>query len=109
VLAIAVLTLVATVAACGSSSKSESSSAQAEITIRNFMFEPPMLTVAPGTKVSVKNADDTQHTITADDKSFDTGPIDGGKSATFTVSKSGTVKYHCNIHNYMAGTIQVSG
>jgi len=108
---VAVLALAAVLSACGSSDKSDASAApaNAEITIRNFMFEPATLTVKAGTTVTVKNADDTAHTITADDKSFDTGSIAGGESATFTVSKAGAAKYHCNIHNYMTGTIQVTG
>jgi plastocyanin len=105
------LTVTALLGACGSSSKPKASSRSAgtTITIHNFTFGPATLKVAAGTNVTVKNADDTDHTVTAVDGSFDTGPIHAGKSATFTVSKSGTIKYHCNIHNYMNGTIQVSG
>jgi plastocyanin len=108
------LALTALMGACGSSAKSGSAAKAggtggATITIHNFTFSPAVLQVKAGTKVTVKNADDTDHTVTAIDGSFDTGAIHGGKSATFTVSKSGTAKYHCNIHNYMNGTIQVTG
>jgi plastocyanin len=108
--AIAVVALTALLGACGSSNESDASDApaDAEITIRNFMFEPATLNVKVGTTVTVKNADDTPHTITADDNSFDTGSIAGGESATFTVTDVGTAKYHCGIHNYMTGTIQVT-
>jgi plastocyanin len=113
--ALATLALTVALGACGSSSKSSASSSTssaatgATITIHNFMFSPATLGVTAGTTVTVKNTDSTDHTVTALDGSFDTGPIHSGKTATFTVSKAGTVKYHCNIHNYMMGTIQVTG
>ena len=78
--AIAVVALAALLGACGSSNETDASDApaEAEITIRNFMFEPATLKVKVGTTVTVKNADDTPHTITADDNAFDTGSIAGG-------------------------------
>ena len=109
-----VVSLAIGLGACGSSSKSASSSTAPStatgttITIHNFMFNPPTLMVKTGSTVTVKNTDDTAHTVTALDGSFDTKPIQPGKSATFTVAKAGTFKYHCNIHNYMMGTIQVT-
>jgi plastocyanin len=115
-LALIAVALVASGTACGSSAKSTApkeasptASSAATITIRNFAFAPAMLKVEVGTTVTVKNADDTDHTVTADDGSFDTGTIAGGESATFTASKAGTIKFHCGIHNYMTGTIQVTG
>ena len=48
------------------------------------------------------------HTATADSgNSFDTGNIDPGSSATFTLSKVGTYSYHCSIHPFMHGTLTV--
>jgi plastocyanin len=109
------LLLVAVLAGCGSSSKPRASnggnggtSGEANtIVIKNFTFSVPA-SVKAGSTVTVKNTDSTAHTVTADDNSFNTGPIDGGKSATITVSKAGTVKFHCNIHNYMTGTLNVT-
>jgi plastocyanin len=116
VVAIAATTMTMTFAlgACGSSSKDASSTPStssnasgATITIKNFMFGAP-ITVAKGAEVTVKNADTTAHTVTADDMSFDTKSIAPGDTATFTVSKAGTIKFHCDIHNYMTGSIQVT-
>jgi plastocyanin len=117
VVAIAATTMTMTFAlgACGSSDMdasatptSASNATSDTITIKNFMFGAP-ITVAQGAEVTVKNADSTAHTVTADDMSFDTGPIDPGDTATFTVSsKAGTIKFHCDIHNYMTGSIQVT-
>ncbi len=57
--------------------------------------------------MKVTNDDGTAHTVTAADKSFDTGDLDGGATATITLAKAGTYQYFCNIHNYMTGTIEV--
>jgi plastocyanin len=78
------------------------------ITIKNFMFGAP-ITVKAGATVTVMNADSTTHTVAADGKSFDTGEIQAGKSATFVAPKAGVYKFHCNIHNYMMGTLTVTG
>ena len=104
---VTLLALVPALAACGSSSKTASSSANDTITISNFKFGSP-ITMKVGSTVTVKNADTTAHTVTADDTSFDTGPISPGKTKTLTVTKAGTIKFHCNIHNYMTGSIQVT-
>jgi len=78
------------------------------ITMRNFAFFPASLSVAPGTEITVRNDDKAPHTVTADDKSFDTGEVDPGKSATFTApSKPGTYDYICTIHPYMKGKLVV--
>jgi plastocyanin len=77
------------------------------ITIASFQFSPDPLVVAAGTEVKVTNDDGTVHTVTASDKTFDTGDLDGGASATITLAKAGTYKYFCDIHNYMTGTIEV--
>jgi plastocyanin len=107
-LIVVLLCAVMLVGACGSGSGS-AGAGSGVITIHNFMFQPSRLIVKKGGTVTVRNTDDTQHTVTADDKSFDTGPIDGGKTATFPVTKSGTFRFHCDIHNYMTGAIQVMG
>ena len=116
VLAIAATTAALTLSlgACSSSAKTASPSAKTNagatadtITIHNFAFGAP-ITAKVGATITVKNSDSTAHTVTADDKSFDTGHIEPGKTATFTVSKAGTIKFHCDIHNYMTGSIQVT-
>ncbi|GAA1943153.1 cupredoxin domain-containing protein [Kitasatospora viridis] len=85
-----------------------SSSAGARITIKNFLFAPAALTVHPGDRVTVVNEDSTAHTATATDKSFDTGDIAPGTSATFTApAKPGSYPYICTIHQYMHATLTV--
>ncbi|MFC5035051.1 cupredoxin domain-containing protein [Streptomyces fildesensis] len=84
-------------------------SAAAQIVIKDFMFGPASLTVAPGTVVTVRNEDKTPHTATATgSQAFDTGTIAGGKSAIFKApAAAGTYDYICNIHQYMKGKLTV--
>ncbi len=80
------------------------------IAIKNFAFAPPTLTAAPGAKILISNNDSTTHTVTASDKSFDTGDVAGSAKATITApTKPGTYSYICNIHQYMQGTLKVQG
>ncbi|MHA6764951.1 cupredoxin domain-containing protein [Streptacidiphilus sp. PAMC 29251] len=84
--------------------------AAAQIVIDNFAFSPATLTVKPGQTVTVVNHDSATHTLTASPGSgFDTGPINPGKSATFTApAKPGSYPYVCTIHASMRGTLTVS-
>ena len=106
-----VLALVpALLVACGSDDAepaADASSSGTTLTIEDFTFSPTPLKVGPGATVSVTNDDSTDHTVTADDSSFDTGRFQGRR--TFTApSEAGTYDYHCDIHDYMKGVIQVA-
>jgi plastocyanin len=80
------------------------------ITIHNFMFSPATLTVPPGATVTITNMDQVTHTLTASKGQFNTGDISPGQSKTFTAPRTpGRYAYICSIHQYMAGTIVVSG
>lgn len=113
-LAATLLPLAVVLPACSSSSKPKPAAAApaagSGIVIRNFSFSPNPLKVAAGAAVQVKDADGTAHTVQADDKaSFDTGRIEGGATKSITApTKPGTYSYHCNIHDYMKGTLVVS-
>jgi len=124
-LIIAAATTVAAVTACGgagapsSNSSSTSSSATGaspevshSVAIKNFAYSPASLTVVVGTTVTWTNSDPTPHTTTADTSapmSWDSGNLTSGQSYAVTFSKPGTYAFHCSIHNYMTGTIKVTG
>ena len=82
--------------------------ASAALAIRNFSFQPATLRVAPGTVVTVTNDDATTHTWTADGGGWDSGPIAPASSYRRTFTTPGTFTYHCSIHTYMTGTVQVA-
>ena len=78
------------------------------VTIKDFAFDPPELTVASGTTVTWTNADASGHTATGDDGSFDCRPLAGGASMTFTFATPGTYDYHCAIHPTMRAKVTVT-
>lgn len=82
----------------------------ARIVIENFTFSPTDLQVRRGAKVTVVNRDSAPHTVTATgDKTFDTGTIRAGATATFTApSTPGSYAYLCTIHPNMKGTLTVT-
>jgi plastocyanin len=79
------------------------------IEIEGFAFSA-LDPVAPGTEVAVANLDAAQHTLTADDGSFNTEGIDGGATTAITAPDSpGTYAFVCRIHPSMTGTLTVEG
>lgn len=70
-------------------------------------FVPAKATAAVGTRVTWTNTDSVPHSVTADDKRFDSGPILPGKSFEWTVAGSGTIAYHCIFHPSMTATLAV--
>lgn len=96
--------LATALAACGGPATSSTS-----VVIRNFAFQQQTVTVAPGTTVTWTNQDTSAHTVTADDRSFTSGPLAQGQSFRRTFPRPGTYGYHCDIHQYMTGTVVVTG
>jgi plastocyanin len=77
------------------------------VQISNFAFRPAQITVKAGTHVTWTNHDQTAHTATANNNSFDTGTIAAKASKTVDFKKPGTYKYHCAFHAFMTGTVVV--
>jgi plastocyanin len=81
------------------------SGATVAVTIDNFTFDAQP--VKAGATFSVENKDDTDHTFTADDGSFDVD-VPAGKTVTVDApADAGTYKYHCKIHSSMKGELTV--
>jgi plastocyanin len=98
-------------ATSGATSASSGGAVTADtIVIKGFAFSPDRITVAPGATVKVTNRDMTTHTLTATKGGFDTGSVGPGQTKTFTAPmKPGTYPYICSIHQYMTGSLVVSG
>ncbi len=76
------------------------------INIVGFSFGDRSISVKVG-PVSITNQDGDAHTVTADDGSFSES-VGPKQTATLTVAKPGTFKFHCNIHPSMTGTLVVT-
>ena len=79
------------------------------LAIRDFAFHQQTITVAQGATVTWTNQDSSTHTVTADDRSFTSGPLAQGRTFRHTFRGPGTYAYHCEIHQYMTGTVVVTG
>lgn len=75
--------------------------------IRNLSFAPGKLEIVAGTTVTWKNDDPLTHTITATDRSFDSGSVESGRAWNRTFARAGTYTYYCIPHPFMKGTIVV--
>jgi plastocyanin len=94
--------------AIGSTAGASGATTKDSIVIKNFMFSPMVLKVAPGAKITVTNKDSVDHTLTAVDGKFNTGNIGHDATKTFKApTKPGTYHYICDIHQFMMGTIVV--
>jgi plastocyanin len=78
-----------------------------KVEIVGFSYDPDPVVIQEGGKVIWINKDKEPHTATADDGSFDTGPIEEGKLKSETFKEPGTYTYHCEIHPQMHGTVEV--
>ena len=79
----------------------------AAVTIENFTFKAPIVTVKRGTTVTWTNGDDIPHTVVAKDGSFKSKVLDTGERFTFTFAKVGQFGYFCSLHPHMTGTVVV--
>lgn len=81
----------------------------AQVDVQGFKFTPAEISVRVGDKVTWRFTDNTAHTVTADDGSFDSGGHGSGETFDHTFDEAGSVTYHCTIHETMKGTVSVSG
>src|SRR4030042_3166627 len=83
-----------------------------QIELRDFRFNPDMVTIKQGTTVTWVNKDGVTHTVTSgvrDNESglFDSGNINSGATFSYTFNEKGTFDYFCVPHSGMDGTIVV--
>jgi plastocyanin len=84
------------------------------VEIRTFQFAPDTIAVKAGTRVRWTNQDEIEHTVTAGTPEKRDTRFDGtlkAKGATYEASfdRPGTFTYFCDRHQFMRGTITVSG
>ncbi len=75
--------------------------------MKGSAFLPGNLEIAAGTTVQWKNLDALIHTVTAVDKSFNSGTIAADGSYSHTFSRPGTIPIYCLAHPFMKGTVVV--
>jgi hypothetical protein len=61
-------------------------------------FEPGKVSVQPGTTVRWVNKGKHKHTVTSNDRLFDSGDLAPGATYSVTFTRPGTYSYHCRHH-----------
>ena len=81
---------------------------EAVIHIENFTFNPPELTVKPGTTVTWINADDIPHSVVEEKAKFRSHVLDSDERFSTTFADAGELSYFCGLHPHMRGKIIVT-
>jgi plastocyanin len=89
------------------SAQESKTDAKITVTIDNFTFTPPDLTVAAGTTVTWVNHDDIPHTVVEKDTKFRSKALDTDDSYSFTFATPGVFDYFCGLHPHMVGKVIV--
>ena len=77
------------------------------ITVSQMQFNPPEVYAAPGQQVLwVFRDGNVPHTVTADNKSFDSGQVTEGEFR-LVFDRPGSYSYHCAVHPEMKGRVLV--
>jgi plastocyanin len=108
------LALALVTAPSGASHQPDVQPSNASVEIRTFQFAPDTIRVKAGTRIRWTNQDDIEHTVTAGipekrDTRFDGTLKAKGANYETTFDRPGTFTYFCDRHQFMRGTVVVSG
>jgi plastocyanin len=82
---------------------------QVSVNIEGFEFKPASIKIAKGTMVMWANKDNTIHTTSSIEGTWDSKLLKKDDTFSFTFNEPGTFNYQCNIHPSMKGTVIVDG
>jgi plastocyanin len=77
------------------------------VEMRAMAFAPLRIEVTAGATVEFTNRDQLEHTVSANDGSWDSGPIAAGATWRHTFDQPGTYAFHCTPHPFMTGVVVV--
>lgn len=76
--------------------------------IKSLSFQPNRIEIPAGTTVTWTNNDPLEHSVTAVDRSFDSGLIPPGGTWRYTFTRPGTYQFNCVPHPFMKGVVIVT-
>ncbi len=80
----------------------------AAVKVEDFAFKPATVTIKAGESVTwTLAANEPNHTVTADDNSFNGSLTSATPTYSHTFPSQGSFPYHCSIHTSMTGTVNV--
>lgn len=83
------------------------SGAAATVELRMVAVEPREVRIRAGEQVAWINRDPLMHTVSADDRSWGSGPIEAGAAFVHRFERPGRYTYHCIPHPQMTGVVIV--
>ncbi|GAC1405318.1 MAG: hypothetical protein NVSMB64_10000 [Candidatus Velthaea sp.] len=75
---------------------------------KDFGYLPKDAHIRAGDTIIFVNDDESAHTVTADDSSFDSGYMAKDATWSYTFTTAGTVQYYCIYHKFMRATVTVA-
>ena len=78
-----------------------------EIVIRDFVFDPRVVTISPGTSVVWRNLGAFPHTAQSDTGIWNSGALAPEGTFSHTFDTTGTFPFHCGFHPSMTGEVVV--
>jgi plastocyanin len=75
--------------------------------VEDFRFQPDRLEVPAGTTITWVNNGQVIHTVSAENREFDSGSIEPGARRSITFSRPGNFPFHCTPHPFMRGVVVV--
>ncbi len=73
-----------------------------------WTYRPQTVSAKTGDTLEWRNTGSLEHTVTADDGSFDSGDMETDDAFTRTFDEPGTYRYSCTPHPWMTGAVVVS-
>jgi plastocyanin len=91
------------------SSTSVSAAGSGSVSVGDYFFAPSSITIQVGGTVTWSNDGPSDHTVTANSGSFDSGNLSPGQSFDHTFTQPGTFAYYCQYHRSSGqeGTVTV--
>ena len=84
-------------------------SGDVRVDMRMIAYAPAEIRIRPGQRVEWINRDPVPHTVTADDRSWDSGVMNEGARYVRRFDHPGRYPYHCTPHPQMKGVVVVEG
>lgn len=79
------------------------------VTVRDFEFDPQVVDIQVGDTVVWTNVGGTHNVASDDDTTFSSAPAVAPWTFSHTFTAAGPFPYHCDVHPFMTGTVNVSG
>lgn len=102
-----ILTLITALIDAAPDSSARTTAKTHAIAIEGLQYSPPRIEVNAGDIVSWTNKDPFPHTVTANDRSFDSGEIASNRTWKLKTREKGSFPYVCTLHPTMKGVLVV--